>query len=258
MSVEVASALRAQRDLLDLPRGMERFDAYVKTMIDSDDRVILPLQTFNPMSREHVAEVLDALLDMGAEELAAVAARDADQKLGGIERPMRIFIVVADDARGGWTDRSITDYEFRFTKKGLLGEGWVQVMQWSSEGASGERIHRDVQAQMYRTLYLDRFGLPETLGAMLRQEGMASAFAGSPERDLPTDDLEYTRETIRAHLDSRDRGVHFACLYGDEAAVACGYEALGFSSGAGLAAAYARAMDETLRPEELLAQGAQS
>jgi len=259
MRIEVVPALRAQRDLLELPRGMERFDAYVKTMIDPNDRVILPLQTFNPMSREHVAEVLDGLLDMGAEEIATDAARDADRRIGGIERPMRILIVVADDARGGWTDRSITDYEFRFTKKAMLGEGWVQVIQWSSEGAYGERIHRDVQAQMYRTMYLDRFGLPKTLGEMIRQEGMASVFAGSSEWDLPADDLEYTRETINAHLESQDRGVHFACLYGDEAATSCGYAPLGFSRWAGFAAAYAEAMESSeLPPEAILTQGVQS
>ncbi len=237
---------------------MERFDEYVKTMIDDHERVILPLQTFNPMSREHVAEVLDALLEMGAEEIAADAAQVADRRIGGIERPMRIFIVVADDARGGWTDRSITDYEFRFTKKAMLGEGWVQVLQWSSEGASSERLYRDVQAEMYRRLYLDRFGLPETLGEMFRQEGMASAFAGSPERDMPVDDLDYTRETIKAHLDSRDRGVHFACLYGDEAAASCGYEPLGFSPWAGFAVAHADAVEGDTLPEALVAQGVQS
>jgi hypothetical protein len=259
MSIEVVPALRAQRDLLDLPRGMERFDAYVKTMIDPNDRVILPLQTFNPMSREHVAEVLDALLDMGAEEIAAEAARDADRRIGGIERPMRLLLVVADDARGGWTDRSITDYEFRFTKKAMLGEGWVQVIEWSSEGASVERIHRDVQAQMYRTLYLDRFGLPVTLGEMIRQEGMASAFAGSSERELAADDLEYTREAIKAHLDSKDRGVHIACLYGDEAAASCGYAPSGFSRWAGFAAAHAEAVESVeLQPEAILTQGMQS
>ena len=231
MNITVVPALGKQRELVGMPRNMERFQAYVDSMV-RDEQIELPLFTFNPMSREHVGDVLDQLLAFDAESVAqdAVAAIAVDE-------PLNLVIVIGDDVRGGWTNRFITDYELRFTKKALT-KRWICVTIWAGEGADERRLRREVLATVHRSLALRRNGVPTTLRDVLRQEGDAYRFAGGPERELDADDLAYTIEAIDPYLDATGRDVHIAVLYGDDAARECGYEALGFSRWAGLAAAY--------------------
>jgi hypothetical protein len=53
MPIEHVPLLKTQRELHDLPRGMERFEAYLKTMLNDtrDDVRYLPLLVMNPMGR---------------------------------------------------------------------------------------------------------------------------------------------------------------------------------------------------------------
>ena len=65
--------LQIQRDLHDLPRGMERFHEYLRVMVNAegDDLELAPLVSMNPMGREHVAARLDEVLALGAEQIGA-------------------------------------------------------------------------------------------------------------------------------------------------------------------------------------------
>jgi hypothetical protein len=235
MRIHVVDALKAQRDLLEVPRGMERFDAYVRTMIGPDNAIELPLFLFNPMAREHVAAVLDDLIAFAAESIARDAATDATERLDG-DGEIAVIALVIDDARGGWTNRYITDFEVRFT--GFSGApAWAQAVVWSSEGSDPDRFRRAVLSTIARSAHIAEHGYPTTLREMLVQEGRAAAFARGSERELPPDDLAYTLEIIEPHLDTNERPTQMACLYGDEAAREVGYEPLGLSSWAGLAAA---------------------
>ena len=90
-------------------------------MTDGDGGLKLPLPLFNPMGNEHVAAVLDRLIDAGAEAtardaLARVAERLPKDALGGA---VRVALVVADDAGGGWTDRCLSDEQARFQGRAL-------------------------------------------------------------------------------------------------------------------------------------------
>jgi len=87
---------------------------------------------------------------------------------------------------------------------------------------------------------------------MMRQEGLALAFAGATEPALDPDDLHYTREVIQPYLDSQHFPTIFACLYGDEAAKSVGYEPLGLSTKAGYALALADVQQSGTRPETAL------
>ncbi len=233
--VTVVPALRAQRDLLDVPRGMERFDAYVKTMIGPQNSIELPLFLFNPMAREHVADVLDDLLAFDAEAVAAEAVREANERLDA-PIDINVIAIVIDDARGGWTNRYITDFEVRFT--GFSGApAWAQAVVWSSEGSDPETFRGTVLRTVARSAHIAEHGMPATLGQMLIQEGAAARFAGWGERGLSDSDADYTREVIEPYLGETGRPVQMACLYGDDAAREVGYEPLGLSPWAGIAIA---------------------
>lgn len=235
MEIRVVDALRVQRELLDLPRSMERFDAYVATMIGEDDQVELPLQLFNPMAKEQVAELLDGLIAFGAEDIARDAAAEAAGRIAG-PGELSVVALVVDDAEGGWTNRYITDFEMRFGRFSGAPR-WAMVPVWSSEEPSPDGFRGSVLRAVARTVHINRAGHATTLRQMLFQEGSCAALAGVPERTLDRDDTAYTLDVIGPHLDSDERPTQMACLYGDEAAREVGYEPLGLSPWAGLAVA---------------------
>src|SRR5262249_57822161 len=100
MQIVLVRSLQAQRDLYDLPRGMERFQAYIALMTGGRDEMLLPLSLLNPMGREHVAATLDALLAVDAEAAAEEAAAGARRRLAGVPGGPRGALRVAD-CRGG-------------------------------------------------------------------------------------------------------------------------------------------------------------
>ena len=79
MNIEFVTLLQVQRDLYSIPRGPERFSAYLKAMVNSDgtDVRLAPLVAMNPMGKDHVPTLLDTLLAMEAEAIAARATAEA-------------------------------------------------------------------------------------------------------------------------------------------------------------------------------------
>src|SRR4051812_17961418 len=135
MDLELLPLLQAQRDLLKTGRGFERFKQYLDLMLDGQGEIALPLATFNPMSKPHVAELLDALIAMGAEEVARAALDEAAVRLQGIPGKLRVGLVIADDAMGGWTNRYLTDARHRFEDDGEIKRGFATTLIWTGEAA---------------------------------------------------------------------------------------------------------------------------
>src|SRR5918993_5669143 len=108
MQVTFVPLLRVQRDLYALPRGMERFREYIKTMVDAETGdLALPLVAMNPMGKDHVPALIDEYLALGAEEIAEEAMRSV--RRGGTlvppdETSHKVALVVSDDLKGGWTN----------------------------------------------------------------------------------------------------------------------------------------------------------
>ena len=68
----------------------------------------------NPMGKDHVTALLDALLALDADGVGARAAADASAALSDVPGEFKIALVVADDLMGGWTNRYDYEYTFRF------------------------------------------------------------------------------------------------------------------------------------------------
>lgn len=71
----------------------------------------------------------------------------------------------------------------------------------------------------------------------MAQEGYAMAMAGCSKPLLDDDELEYAREVIAPHLDTKDYPLIMTALFGDVAAASLGYTPLGLSERAGFALA---------------------
>jgi hypothetical protein len=235
MKLELLPLLQIQRDLLREERGPGRFQSYLNTMRDEHGELRLPLPAFNPMSKPHVAELLDRLIAMNAEGLAAEAMRESAGRLSGLAAlqgipSYRFGLVVADDAKGGWTNRYLFDAQDRFENRHNVTHGFITALLWSSDEPAPQRVRQETAAAIYRTAWIWRRGLPRTLREMLRQEGLAARFAGVASGAVDA----ASEAVVERQLDSQDYPTLMACLYGDTAAETLGYGPVGASADAGL------------------------
>jgi hypothetical protein len=238
MELEFVPLLQVQRDLYGLPRGMERFRAYLRTMVDPNTGDLeLPLVAMNPMGKEHVPALLDRLLELQADDVGDAAVASVREQLRDEPGRFRVGLVVADDARGGWTNRYTTEFSHRFEGVALYKRGWVVGLLWSSETPAQTTIREEILTAIHRAAHIQRHGAAKSLSSMLAQEGVAMAMAGCVEPRLDPDDLTYTRQVLEPLLDATDRATVMACLFGDDVANTLGYRPQGLSHRAGLALA---------------------
>jgi hypothetical protein len=233
--------LQTQLEVYKVPLGLERFKAYIKTILneDSDDIELAPLSAMNPMAKEHAKVVLETLLELQADSIAAKAVHDFaknNQTLNDYD--IRVSLVVCDDAKGGWTNRYLNDftYAFEFDKTSFLKRPWLMVPCWTGEEPLSERSYTDTLLYLHRLAYVFEYGQAKTLQQMMQQEGSILAHT-NVKQWLSEDDLEYSREVIKPWLESTEKPVQVAYLYGDEAAKSVGYQPLGLSHRAGFAVA---------------------
>jgi hypothetical protein len=230
--------LQVQRDLYAMPRGMERFHAYIKTMRDdSSGDLALPLVAMNPMGKDHVPALIDDYLALDAEAIAEQAVADVRAITVGRSGDFRTVLVVSDDLKGGWTNRWASEFSHRFEPAAMIRRGWVVGVLWTSEPAAAAAVREAVVCGIYRALHVIERGYAKSLGSMLEQEGFAMAAAGLTTPALEPDDIEYTRQVIAPLRAATDRATQIACIFGDPAARALGYEPKGLSERAGLALA---------------------
>jgi hypothetical protein len=247
MGLSYVPLLATQLEVYQVPLGVERFKTYIKTILneDSDDIELAPLAEMNPMAKDHVKVYLERLLELGADSVAAKAVQDfIHHKVSFNPYDIRVSLVVVDDAKGGWTNRYLNDfqYAFGFDKTSFLKRPWLMVPCWTNEETLSEKIYNDTLMYLHRLAYVFEKGQAKTLGQRMRQEGHVLASV-TTKQWLSEDDLVYSREVIQPFLGSTEKPVQVACLYGNEAAKSVGYQPLGLSHRAG----FAVALEDALR-----------
>ncbi len=250
MKFELVPTLGKLRELYSLPRGPERFETYINLTVGGAQRTadiaLPPLVMANPMAKESVLAVVEAWLELEAESVAADTLKEAAKRLEALPfahtvNTVKVGLTVLDDAGGGWTNRTMNDAARFQTGKSLIKTGWMSVNLWTSEAPNLEALRRVVLEAVRRAAYVTEQGDPHTLGEMMRQEGRASAFAGRTVT-FDAEELEYSRAVIKPYRSSTQQPTVIACLYGDDAARACGYTPLGLSKDAGFEVGLADAL----------------
>jgi hypothetical protein len=247
MNLDYVPLLQIQRDLHSLPRNYERFQKYLRTIgPNNGDQLELPsLIIMNPMGKEHVTALLDAILAMDADRIAAKALAEAATEWANESGDFKATLVVADDLLGGWTNRYATEFTLRFgggsgVERPLARWAkhfWVNGVLWSSEPASERAVREAILTAAYRAVYAQRHGLARTLREMLAQEGHVITRAGCAGPVIDDDDIAYTREVLTPFLDATDKRTAIECLFGDAAGRTLGFTPHGLSSWAGMALA---------------------
>jgi len=197
----------------------------------------LPLFVMNPGGKDHVPAFLDALLAFDAERLAADAVREVEPSLRDLAEEYQVALVVADDLKGGWTNRFASEYSHRFESGRLYDRGWMIGILWTADAPSPQTTREEVLMAVHRLAYIRQRGPARTLHEKMAQKGYAMAQAGCVTPSLEAEDLAYTREVIAPCLDAEDMRTAIECLYGDAASRTLGLTARGLSPRAGLAVA---------------------
>lgn len=255
MRFELVVTLERLRDVYRVPRGAERFQAYLAAAVGeakgAADVALPPLVSANPMAGHSVLVWLEKWLALGAETLACEVLAEANARFEGVPfpRPVRMGLAVLDDLGGGWTNRAINDAARFKVGQGLAKTGWVNINLWTSETPSLAGLRLAVLEATYRAVYVvqhgtTQYGDPVTLAAMLQQEGKVVAAAGRIPT-LDADDLAYSRSVIAPYLTSTHQPTLLACFYGDAVAREWGYPPLGLSGNAGLEVGLAEALESS-------------
>ncbi len=241
MAVTYHPLLKLQRELYNIPRGPERFNRYIETLRDPQTQDMrLPLSAMNPMGKDHIPELLDEYLALGADDFAAKALENIQPQLSQFKGVFQAALVIADDAHGMWTERYSVEFGERFETKPHFRRGWLVGLLWSSERPSLESVRQALETAVFRGLYVESNGIAITLREMMAQEGFVLNKSNIPQA-LDSDELEYSREIIAPYLESDEHPVIMSAIFGDEAAQSLGYEPLGLSQCAGLMVALADA-----------------
>jgi hypothetical protein len=241
MHLTYVSLLQKERELYHLPRGYDRFKAYLHLTLDVEKaRVKLPLLGMNPMAREHVGAFIDKLLAFDADRVGEQAMHEAARHVRDVPGSFRVALVVYDDVKGGWTNRYSDEYALRRCAPAPPGQSyldWLGCVLWVSEPPTPAMVREEVLTTIYRAGYVLRHGSPQTLRALMTQEGEVMALAGCVQPALDNEDLEYTRWVIEPLLDATDMRTAVECLFGDAAGKTLGFTPHGLSPRAGLAVA---------------------
>ncbi len=246
MKLNYVPLLPVQQGLQALPRNYARFQQYLRTMMNADRSgpELTPLLMANPMGKDHVTALLDALIALGADAIAAQAAAEAAVDVPEAPGDFDAGLVVVDDLMGGWTNRYAAEYTIRFQSgpppenaPAWMTRRWLFGALWSSEPATAKSVQEAMKAAVYRMAYVQRHGLARTLRDKMAQEGHVLAAAGCTAPTLDADDLAYTREVLVPFLDADDMRTAIECLFGDLAGATLGFTPRGLSPWAGLALA---------------------
>lgn len=233
MDIEYISLLGELQRLYSQPRSYARFRDYLGTMIDEtgDDLAYPPLNFANPMAKEHLLEQVEALIAMNADAIVRDAIEQTLPDRQAIPGHYKASLVVADDLKGGWTNR--THYEYisrRLVPPASLppkqrGRFWITGILWSSEGPSAARVREAMLQAIYRLIAVETRGEAKTIGALLDQEAWVMAKSGTVLPELDPESAAITRDVITAHRDVSvdDMATTIECLFGDEAAQTLGY-----------------------------------
>ncbi len=249
MRVTYLPVLQILRELYLQPRDMQRFRRYIASLTGGSDDVVLPIGVANPMAKEHAVVKIDELLAIGADEVGAQAAAEADARLRRVAADVVIkaSVVLVDDVGGGWTNRFTSEASVRFPGRGALKRPFATALAWTSESPTAEQIRLETLAAIYRVAYHQRRGLPTSLAAMLDQEGLAGVFARA-EVTLAAAQLGAARTIIAALGADPPYPTVFAAMYGDAAAEQLGYRPLGLPARAGFEVALAAALESRRDP----------
>ncbi|MCE3296989.1 MAG: hypothetical protein K0R65_2703 [Crocinitomicaceae bacterium] len=217
MKFQLLPVLEKMHQLYQKPPGKERFEAYLSLLQgETKGDLILPIGGYNPMAKEHVFQKMERLIRMGAEYLVSESLEDINRKNEAGDKLFQVAVNLADDLKGGWTNRFTTDYDSKFKINALVKRRFCTVFLWSSEEYSKELIQQRTREACYRTMYYASQRKPQCLTDFFRQERFTALKSGRKVK-LEAEDRDKLEAYLKQHGESDDYHTIFNFFYGDQA-----------------------------------------
>lgn len=176
----------------------------------------------------------------GADRYGREVVAELVPELAAIDLEIEVGLVMADDLRGGWTNRYSTELQVRAGGEARPSVSqWAVGLLWSSEPATLLTVRETLRCLLWRLAWHRTRGVARTLDELLIQEGWVLHRAGCTGPVLAPEDLDYTRAVLAPHRQARDQATWIAALFGDPGALSLGHQPLGLSDRVGLALALA-------------------
>jgi hypothetical protein len=115
VKLDYVPLLQIQRELQAIPRGMGRFRQYLRKIGPDGANLELPsVLAANPMAKDHVTALSDALLALDADRVAARTVAEASAQVADEPGDFKVALVILGDQMGGWTNRYVEEFTWRF------------------------------------------------------------------------------------------------------------------------------------------------
>jgi hypothetical protein len=227
MTFELLPILDVMLDFYQKPRDLGRFQSYLQLLQgDTKGEMTLPIGGFNPMAKPHVLEKLGALKNLDTEFIMAEIIQNWNEKQ--LKTPIfKLSLVLADDAKGGWTNHFTTDFDSKFKLNPYIVRHFCTLIFWTSEDFTEGGIRERILAAMFRTQYwLIQKQKPKTLRDHVEQEVFVakSVFSESGSGNF---DCQKLKKYYNENADSEDYALIFNFFYGDAASASVGFKTFG-------------------------------
>ncbi|NND34293.1 MAG: hypothetical protein HKN76_17040 [Saprospiraceae bacterium] len=217
-------------ELYAKPRTAARFQEYLIMLQGSSGKdIILPIAGFNPMAKEHVLQKLMELRKLDVEKIMKEVTDEINLSLVRNSDPglFKVALNLADDLKGGWTNRFSTDYDSKFKINALVSRQFCTPYFWSSEDYDKTLIRKRTAQYIFRTIYRLSNPAPTTLEQHIAQEFFVARNAKPGRSPVDTPGLKLLDDFYKQHKGTENHNIIFNFFYGDEAAKSLGYPAFG-------------------------------
>ncbi|MEO0470952.1 MAG: hypothetical protein AAF206_15095 [Bacteroidota bacterium] len=224
MTFELIPVLSLMEELYQQPPRPERFQEYINRLRgETKTDLALPIVGFNPMAREHVLGKIAELQAIDAEGIMQSVMEEVNaEKENDSPEKIQVVLNLADDLKGGWTNRYTTDFDTKFKLHAFVVRNFCTPFFWSSEAYTVELICQRTMDQLYRTIWAKRHPRLYTLRDHLEQEVFVCQRS---ERQTEKNDFSEIQAFYQHHQQNDDYSLIFNFFYGDDAS-----ESLGFST----------------------------
>lgn len=229
MTFKLFPVLDLMIDFYHKPLGVDRFWDYLKILKgDSKDNMEVPIPNFNPMGKEHVLTKLLELKELDVESIIKDTLEKINKELSDNDSiQVDVVMTLADDLKGGWTNRHTTDYDSKFKLNAYINRNFCIPVFWTSEEYNIDIIKRRTEEYCLRTLFWKKWNKPETLEEHIKQELYVSANCMTSTIDNRLENISFTDNFYDINKDSTEHSKIFNFMYGDDACRKLGYAEFG-------------------------------
>lgn len=228
-------------EFYELPLEPARFQTYIKMLSGGkNDELVFPIGAYNPMAKSHVLERLVELKSMNAEANMEAQFLEFNDAFTEEDKDMIIHVGInlADDLKGGWTNRYSTEFDQIFKINALVERNFCTPILWSSEPYSQSLIENRTKAYIARHIHYREHGRVITLQEHFDMEKTAASYAVSEHDPLEEVEKDLLLEYLAEQGGNEDYATIFNFFMGDEASEHLGYKTFGIPPYGGFRLAY--------------------